>query len=172
MLPSLITLFRRYRCLAGLALLVVGTGCQPTPPPPVTTPVTTAPAAAVAKPVIADTPPVRLAPLGDYRLLEVALGNAIDSERRVTRTQSRFQSTDTLYLSVLGSAASTDLALSVRWLDAAGHVIAQAEQPLPAGSASVTTFSAQHPQTWPAGQYRVELAVNGQPLDFREFNVQ
>lgn len=170
MLLSLIRPARPHRCLAGLALLALATGCQQAEPPAAAAPVATTPVAAEA--ITASPPQTRLAPLGDYHLLDVSLGNAIDDERRVKVAQTRFQSTDTLYLSVLGSAASNDLALSVRWLDAAGRVVSQAEQPLPAGSASVTTFSAHHVQAWPAGHYRAELAVNGNPVDFREFDVQ
>lgn len=170
---ALIACARLTWCLLVPALLGLLSGCQRTETPSAATP---APAVAVtvpaATPATVDTPASRLAPLGDFRLLDVALGNAIDDERRVLVAQTRFQSTDTLYLSVLGSAASNDLTLSVRWLDAAGQVVTQTEQPLPAGSASVTTFSAHHPQAWPAGHYRAELAVNGNPVDFREFDVQ
>lgn len=154
-----------------ISLFVLLPGCQPATPEPIAENLTP-PASQPADLPIINEPPIRLAPLGDYRLLEVALGNAIDNERRVKVAQTRFQKIDTLYLSVLGSAASADLILSARWLDASGQVITQAQQPLPAGSASVTTFSAHHPQAWPAGHYRVELAVNGSPVDFREFDVQ
>lgn len=145
-------------CLLAVALVA---GCSRETPPSTGAASTTA---------AADTAPLpTLAPIGDYRLLEVHLGRTVDAEGRVSEALDAFAPADTLHLSVVGSATSTALTLSVRWLDAAGTVIATSEQALPAGQASVASFQLKHPAGWPSGNYRVELAVNGQAIDHRAY---
>lgn len=162
----------RVLSLAFFSGVFVLAACSEKTPPITATAKVETPASAT---ITRDEPAPTLAPLGDYRLLEVSLGKSVDAEQRVQKTSDAFAANDIFYLSALGSASSTDLELSVRWSHgdgANGVVIAEAKQAIAAGPASVARFKLASPSAWPPGDYRVDLAINGTNVDHRVFSVR
>lgn len=152
-----------------LALLLSACGSAPDSGPP--------PSPAAATPATSDggtatdTAVPALPPLGEVRLLEVTLGRELDGEQRVRSAQSVFAASDPLHLSVVVGAPETALQLSARWLSGDGRLLAEDRGELAAGQPAVVTFSLTRSEPWPPGDYRVELAVNGQPVDHRAFRI-
>lgn len=117
----------------------------------------------------AELPPL---PTGDFRVVAVELGTAVDEEGRVPTPKDLFAATDTLHLAVVGVGTSPGLVLSARWLAADGSEVAQARQDLAPQAPTVASFRLAQPGPWPAGDYRVEIAVNDRVVETRNFRIE
>lgn len=110
--------------------------------------------------------------LGDFELVSVLLGTTLDAERIVVGDADTFAPTDKIHASVLTTGAHDGLRLSAKWLAPDGSVVAETEQPLAPTMATATTFSIANPTGWPAGEYQLQVAVNGSTLQTRTFKVE
>jgi len=117
-----------------------------------------------------DVPPPL--PSGDFRIVSLALGTAVDEEGQVRQPTDRFGSADTIHAAVVGVGSSDGLTLSARWTRADGTQVAKAGQNLAPSTPTVTTFSISQPEPWPAGDYRVEIAINEQVVESRDFRIE
>lgn len=124
-------------------------------------------AAAEAGP--AELPPL---PTGDYRIVSVTLGKAVDAEGQVREAQEVFAPADKIHAAVVSVGNSDGLTVSARWLSADGTEVAKAGQSLTPTTPTVTTFSIAQPEPWPAGDYRVEIAVNDRVAETRSFRIE
>lgn len=155
---------RALRQAALLPLLVLPCACRPPPAPPASA---TAPAAAFA--------PARAAPgvATGPRVTRLDLGNAVDRDQRVVVPVLRFAPGDTLYASA--SVEGTDAAahrLGVRWtyLDD-NQIVLEEGKSLVFHGPAVSTFQLRKPDGWPPGNYKVELLLDGIPVQTRLFAV-
>ena len=110
--------------------------------------------------------------LGDFKIVAVLLGTSLDAERIVVGDAETFAPQDKIHASVLSTGAHDGLRLSAKWLAPDGSVVAQTEQPLAPTTATATTFSIANPTGWPAGEYQLQIAVNGSTLQTRTFKVE
>lgn len=111
-------------------------------------------------------------PSGDFRVVAVELGTELDEEGRVPRPQDVFTTIDTIHAAVVGVGSSPGLTLSARWLLEDGTQVAKAGQSLVPEVPTVTTFSITQPGPWPAGAYRVEVAINDRVVETRSFTIE
>lgn len=148
-------------------LLLAACGGEAEPPAAATT--APEPAAEAGDDAAAELPPL---PTGDFRVVAVELGTAFDEEGRVPAPKDLFTATDTLHLAVVGVGSSPGLVLSARWLAADGSEVAQARQDLAPQAPTVASFRLSQPQPWPAGDYRVEIAVNDRVVETRNFRIE
>jgi hypothetical protein len=111
-------------------------------------------------------------PRGDFRVVAVELGTELDEEGRVPRPQDVFTTVDTIHAAVVGVGSSPGLTLSARWLLEDGTQVAKAGQNLVPEVPTVTTFSITQPEPWPAGSYRVEIAINDRVVETRSFTIE
>lgn len=166
--------------LAGLALFALS-ACDQAPPPAAGTTASGASAAsAPAGPATVDAataatlanaePP--LPELGDFRIVSVLVGNAVDGEHVVTTDQREFAAKDPIYASVLSIGAHQGLKLSADWLAPDGSSFAKSEQLLVPSSDLATTFNVRHPAGWPSGDYQLRIAINGHTLRTEKFSVR
>ena len=152
-------------------LLAVATGCSRTGAPaasaPGATPVTVDGENAAS---VADA---EAAPgVGDFRIVSVVLGNAVDADNLVIAGRKVFGRKDTLHASVLSVGANQGLRLSARWLAPDGQTVAETTQPLVPTAATATTFTLSNPKPWPAGDYQLVIAINGQAEPARGFEIR
>jgi hypothetical protein len=111
-------------------------------------------------------------PTGDFRVASVSLGREIDGEGQVRTPLEVFKPTDRIHAAVVGIGSSEGLTLSARWTTADGTEIAKAGQSLVPTVPTVTTFAIAQPEPWPAGAYRVEIAINDRVVETRAFVVE
>jgi hypothetical protein len=153
--------------IVGLALasLVAG-GCrreEEAPPPAAAAPQPEVP------PVAAPAPsPAAQAP----RVSAIELGRSVDESKRIAAPATSFAPTDTIYASVATEGAAGTGTLSARWTYQDGQLVNESSQELPAQGPAVTEFHISRPSGWPAGRYRLEIALNGQPMGSRDFEVR
>jgi hypothetical protein len=154
--------------MLGSAALV---GCkkkeEPAPLPPVAD---TAPAPAPAPAPMAATASVN----------GVDLGNAVGADMRVTAPMTTFGPKDTIYAAV--STGTSDPAASVagklgtKWTftnaDGSSTVVHEESKDLTFAGDGVTDFQISKPDGWPVGKYKVEVTLDGNVVQTREFEVK
>jgi hypothetical protein len=101
----------------------------------------------------------------------VNLGRAVGADKRITGETTRFSRSDTIYASVSTSGTGNGT-LTARWTYQDGQVVDESTQPVSATGASVTEFHVSKPSGWPAGNYKVEVSLNGSPSQAKDFSVQ
>lgn len=154
--------------IAAVALLVVAAGasgaCSKKQSTSSTTETRTAPA-----PVPAPAP--MPAPTG-VMLSEVRLGNAVGPDKNVTTPMESFSARDTIYASVstTGSAAATPM--RALWTYQDGQVVSDSSQTVVPTGADTTEFHIAKPDGFPAGNYKVEIFVDGKSVATRGFTVK
>ena len=151
--------------MLGSAALV---GCkkkeEPAPPPSAET----APAPAPAPAPMPTTASVN----------SVDLGNAVGADMRVTAPMSSFSPKDaTIYAAV--STGTSDPAASVagklgaKWTHVdSSQVVHEESKDITFAGDGVTDFQINKPDGWPTGKYKVEISLDGNVVQTREFEVK
>jgi hypothetical protein len=127
-----------------------------------------APATMVAP--IPGEPP--LPELGDFRIVQVLMGVALDDGHVVVHDTRVFAAKDPIHASVLSIGAHQGLKLSADWRAPDGSIIAKSEQALVPESDLATTFNLRNPEPWPAGDYELRLAIDGHTVRTEKFAIR
>jgi hypothetical protein len=130
--------------------------------PPASTPATVA-APAPAEPMPA--PPTTAAAM----VSSVDLGNAVGADNKVTMASTTFATKDTIHASVATDGAGGKL--NAKWSYQDGQVVDSQDKDVMSGP-QVTDFSISKPDGWPAGKYKVEISLDGNVVQSRDFEVK
>ena len=144
----------RVRLLPFLALaLTLGCSKAEAPPPP--SPY--APAATLLA-----------APL---RVTDVDVGRAMDADKKISDKTDTFKPTDTIYVSIATEGTSPGAVLAAHWTYKDGVLVKHDETTIaPTGNAQ-TEFHIVKPGGWPAGDYKVEVMLDGASTGSKSFKV-
>jgi hypothetical protein len=147
----------------GLAGAIVIAACgknqESAPPPPAAT--TTTPAPAPAAPA---TQPVSVS--------SVDLGTAVGADQKVTSPTTSFTAKDTIYAAVSTTGTASNATLAAKWTFQDGQTVNDSSQTIAPNGPAVTTFHISKPDGWPAGNYKVEISLNGASVSSKDFTVQ
>ena len=158
--------------LAMLAVLIGSAamvGCkkkeEPAPMPPVAS--EPAPPAPAPMPAAAATASVT----------GVDLGNAVGADMRVAAPMGTFAPKDTIYAVVMTAtsdpAASVAGKLGAKWTHVdSNQVVHEDSKDLTFAGDGVTDFQISKPDGWPTGKYKVEIMLDGNVVQTREFEVR
>ena len=138
----------------GLAL-VSAAGCkknEPPAPPPVD--------------------PSRAPAVADVKVTEVQLGTAVGADKRIAQPKTAFSTKDTIFASVATEGTANAAEIAAKWTFGDGQVVNETKRSIAPAGKEVTEFSIQKPDGWPAGNYKVEISLNGKPADSKTFTVQ
>lgn len=148
---------------AAFALAACGKKEPPPPPPP--------PPAPAPAPAPAPMPPP--APVG-VTLSAVTLGKAVGADKKVSAATEAFAKGDTIHASVETTGAGS-ATLVARWtFTKDGKTVPVKEDSAaitPTGPAT-TEFHISKPDGWPAGDYAVEILLDGKSVATKSFKVQ
>ena len=108
----------------------------------------------------------------------VDLGNAVGADMRVTAPMSTFSPKDaTIYAAV--STGTSDPAASVagklgaKWTHVdSSQVVHEETKDVTFAGDGVTDFQINKPDGWPTGKYKVEISLDGNVVQTREFEVK
>jgi hypothetical protein len=159
-MPSKLRLF----ALAVASVIALAACGKKEPPPPPPPPPAPAPAPAPAPPP---------APVG-VTLSAVSLGKAVGADKKVTAATETFAKGDTIHASIdtTGAGSAT---LAAKWTYSKdGKTVPVKEDTMtitPTGPAT-SDFSISKPDGWPAGDYRVEVLLDGKTVATKSFKVQ
>jgi hypothetical protein len=108
-------------------------------------------------------------PGGPIRIASVQLGRALNTDNSVGVHTTQFKPNDTFYVAVLTEepGAST---LTVQWR-LNGQVVSESSKDVSYMRPAATEFHLQNSGGFPAGQYRVDVIVDGILAESREFRV-
>jgi len=98
--------------------------------------------------------------LGEFKLLDVAVGTSLDSDNLVSKPRTIFSTKDKIYASVLSNGKHQGLNIKARWTAPDGKLVAETEQALVPTSGTVSTFSISNDQPWPAGAYTLDISLD------------
>jgi hypothetical protein len=160
----------RTRLLAGSALVLslALAGCQreeaaPPPPPP--------PAAPAPMP----EPPPEPMP-ATANVTGITLGNAVGADMAITAPTTMFATTDTIHAAVATSTsdpiASVNGTLAAKWSFEDGQTVNEESRDVVFTGTGTTLFQISKPDGWPIGKYRVEISLDGAPVQSAEFEVK
>jgi hypothetical protein len=151
--------------LAG-ALVMTACGKKEEAPPP---PAATTPPAAEPAPAPAMTPAPAAAPV---TVTSIDLGTAVGPDQKVTSPTTTFGKNDTIYAAVATTGSATNATLGAKWTYQDGQTVNDSSQTIAPTGPAVTTFHISKPDGWPAGNYKVEISLNGAPVSSKDFTVQ
>ena len=112
------------------------------------------------------------------QVTSVDLGNAVGGDQRVTAPMSTFGPKDTIYAAVSTStsdpAASVGGKLGAKWTHVDSNQVVSEEAPkdITFTGDGVTDFQISKPSGWPTGKYKVEISLEGNVVQTREFEVK
>ncbi len=102
----------------------------------------------------------------------VKLGRAIGADRRITDETDDFKPKDVIYAVVETKGSASNGTLAARWTYQDGQVVDSSSRAIAATGNEMTEFHITKPSGWPKGKYKVEISLNGQPADSKEFEVK
>jgi hypothetical protein len=120
-------------------------------------------------PLPAPTP----APAG-IAVSSVTVGNAIGVDKKVTVAADVFAKTDTIYASVDTTGSGT-AKLDAKWTYHKGAdvvVVSEDSMTINATGPATNEFHVSKPDGWPAGDYEVEVMLDGKSAGSRKFTVR
>jgi len=108
-------------------------------------------------------------PGGPIRIASVQLGRALNTDNSVGAHTTQFKPNDTFYVAILTEepGAST---LTVQWR-LNGQLVSESSKDVSYMRPAATEFHLQNSGGFPAGQYRVDVLVDGTLAESREFRV-
>lgn len=98
------------------------------------------------------------------------LGRSLNPDNSVSTHTTRFKPDDTVYVSILSDEPGYGT-ITVRWL-LHGQLVSEATREVSYTREAATEFHLQNSGGFPAGSYRVDVLINGQPAGSREFRVE
>ena len=148
---------KQNRISYALAIALVGTiavtGCKKKEEPVVAPPAAVEPAPAPAEPA-----PMPVSATG------VTVGNMAAADKSVA-AMSTFGTKDKIIVSVKTDAATpANAAIDAKLTFQDGQVAAQQTANVVAGGADTTNIEFTKATNWPAGKYKVDVTLNGQPV--------
>ena len=134
-----------------------------TPPPATTEP---APAPTTPEP----------APAATASVTSLSLGNAVGADMKVATPSTTFAPKDTIYASVTTStsdaAASVPAKLGAKWSFEDGQVVNEETRDLNLSGPGDTEFHISQANGLPAGKYKVEISLDGNVVQSKDFEVK
>jgi hypothetical protein len=106
------------------------------------------------------------------RVSDVKLGRAIGADKRLTEETDDFRPTDVIYAVVETQGSGSPAALQARWTYEDGQVVDESSRNISAAGGDFTEFHISKPSGWPKGKYKVEILLNGQPVETEDFEVK
>jgi hypothetical protein len=151
----------RLSLLIALGLALGAGGCKKKAPP----------ASESARTDTAAMAPAAPAPEA-FAVSDVTLGKAIGADKRVATPSTTFGPRDTIYASVATTGSAPSKTISAKWTFQDGQTVKADSQTIAPTGPAATEFHLSKKTAWPAGKYKVEIAVDGTPATSKEFEIK
>lgn len=137
-------------------------------------PATPPPSATVALAAATAALPVAMAmsnPASGLSFSSVTLGSSADANHRIRAGSSNFSPTDVIHAAV-ETIGSGEAMLSAAWTDQDGQVVLEDSKSIKVTGAQTTAFTLLKPGGLAAGDYKLEISLNGNLVDSKNFSVK
>lgn len=101
----------------------------------------------------------------------VDLGSAVGPDQKITTATTAFAPKDTIYASVATTGSGT-ATLDAKWTYQDGQTVKDDSKSIAPTGPADTAFSISKPDGWPAGNYKVEISLNGAVVATKDFSVK
>ena len=115
---------------------------------------------------------------GDLKVTDITTGRDLDAGgniREDARTMN-FWSSDTFYVAVQTEGTAENVTIQARWTGPDGTVAGEASKTISTKGPTTTLLQAAPPKAkddrWPAGDYKVEILINGTSQGTRDLNAR
>ncbi|NZA25084.1 hypothetical protein H0E84_01680 [Luteimonas sp. SJ-92] len=132
-----------------------------------------------AQPAEPATPPAPERPVAAVTVTDVQLGTETTAERTIAEPATTFSAgDDTIVAAVSTTAAGGETALpssgtlTARWTFQDGQLVDERSERLDFSGQDVTNFRISNPEDWPQGRYTLEISLDGEVVETREFTVE
>ncbi len=101
----------------------------------------------------------------------VEIGSSVDANNKILASGTSFAPKDSVYASVetMGTGHAT---LAAKWTYQDGQTVHEDSKVLDTMGPQTTTFMISKPGGLPAGNYKVEISLDGQPVASKDFSVK
>jgi hypothetical protein len=104
---------------------------------------------------------------------EVTVGSAVGADKKVVEPKAEFAPQDTIYVSVRTDGTAPEATVTARWTFGADEMLVnESSQKIVPRDAVATEFHVQKPGGWPAGEYKVDILLNGEKVATEDFEVK
>lgn len=101
----------------------------------------------------------------------VELGSTVDASNKILASGSSFAPTDSIYASVDTSGSGT-ATLAAKWSDQSGKTVHEDSKTLTSSGPQTTAFMISNPSGFAAGDYKVDISLNGSQVASKDFTVK
>ena len=152
-------------CAVSLAAVLALSACGKKDESASQVPATPPPAAEPAAPA-----PMAPAPAA-VSFVSVELGSSVDAGNKVLASGTSFAPTDTIYASV-DTSGSGNATLSAKWSYQDGQTVHEDSKSITANGPETTAFMISKPSGFPAGNYKVDVSLDGAQVASKDFSVK
>ena len=103
---------------------------------------------------------------------DVTLGNSVGADKKVVDEKDSFHPNDTIYVSVETTGTAPEATVTARWKYENGTLVNESTQRIIPAGAVATEFHLQKPDGFPTGEYKVEILLNGEKVEEKDFEVE
>ena len=123
-------------------------------------------------PAVEQTGDTTVATTASVRLVSIDLGKSVNADNKVPDETDDFRVGDPIYASLTTSGTVPNAALTTRWLSSDGQVLDEITQNVGLIETMTTAFHNEKAKGWPAGNYKVEVLVNGDKIGEENFEIK
>ena len=105
------------------------------------------------------------------KVTDVSIGRSISPDKTIGEKTDSFRPSDTFYVSVRAEGSAPNAIVKARWLFQNSQLVNESEQTIVPQGSAITEFHVSKPDSWPAGEYKVEVSINGSPAVTKTFKV-
>jgi hypothetical protein len=106
------------------------------------------------------------------RFVGADLGRAVGGDRSITDATHQFGPNDTIYVSVETDGSAAAATVAARWTYQDGQEVDRSETTIAPSGTEHTEFHVSNPDGWPAGNYQVEIMLDGRTVETLDFAVE
>ena len=106
------------------------------------------------------------------RVSDVTLGRSVGGDKAITDRTETFKPNDTIYASVATDGSSPSATLRAKWSFESGQLVDESTRTIAPNNKERTEFHISKPDGWPAGKYKLEVFLNDQLTETKNFDVR
>jgi hypothetical protein len=106
------------------------------------------------------------------RVTDVTLGRSVGEDKAIADRTETFRASDTIYASVATDGSANSATLRARWTFEDGQVVDESTRTIAPNNRQRTEFHITKPTGWPPGKYKLEVFLDNQPAETKNFEVR
>ena len=106
------------------------------------------------------------------RVTDVTLGRSVGGDKAITDRTETFKPNDTIYASVATEGSAPSATLRAKWSFETGQLVDESTRTIAPNNKERTEFHISKPDGWPAGKYKLEVFLNDQLTETKNFDVR